>query len=147
MGDLRDTINALSMVNAGLQTTTQYIYDRKAGDPNAASKFIFNLGGSAARIGQADWLASRTGNYLGYTFNAMIPFTDPATNAFALGAAAFMTPYAGGFGLGCRAPMPMLGLPFMAYTPMTYMPMWGGLHHHHHCHSSFTSFSIKGSLC
>ena len=145
MGDLRETINALSMVNAGLQTTTQYIYDRKAGDPWAANKFIFNLGGSAARIGQADWLARRTGNYLGYTFNAMIPYTDPYANSFALTSGAFMTPYAGAFGLGCRAPMPtFMPMAFMGFAP--FVPMGFG-HHHHHCHSSYTSVSVRGSFC
>ena len=135
MGDLRDTINALSMVNAGLQTTTQYIYDSKAGNPWATSNYIFNLGGATARIGQADYLARRTGNYLGYTFNAMVPYTDPVANSFALATSAFMTPYAGTFGLGCRAPMALMPMPF--FMP----PMM-----HHHCHGgNHTSFSIRTS--
>ena len=146
MGDLLDTINALHIVNAGLQTTSQYIYDRKSGDANAIPKFIFNLGGSAARIGQADWLARRTGNYLGYTFNTIVPYTDPYANSFALATSAFMTPYAGAFGLGCRAPMPYIGLPFMSYATMPYMAHGFG-HHHHHCHSSYTSVSVRGSFC
>jgi len=134
MGDLRNTINALSMINAGLQTTTQYIYDSKAGNPWATSNFIFNLGGAATRIGMADSLARHTGNYLGYTLNAMIPYTNTAANSFALGTAALMTPWTGGYGLGCRAMYtPMM--PFMGF------PMMGVGHHHHHHHSSFSIHS------
>ena len=133
--DLHNTINALSMVNAGLQSTAQYITDSKAGNPYATSNFIFNLAGSTARIGMADHLARHTGNYLGYTFNSIIPYTDTSTNLFALGATSFMTPWSGMYGIGCRlgyTPMMSWGFPMVSFG-------------HHHCHSSYSSISIRSS--
>ncbi len=118
-----DLMAGLSFVNAGLQNTVQLIEDRKENNPNAWSKFFFNLGGSAARIGVADHMA-RHGNYWGYTANSFIPFTDTRANAFALGGAPFML---GGYGFG-------FGMP---YAPFGGFGFCGGHHHHHHHHGFY----------
>ncbi len=133
-----DLIAGLSMVNAGLQSTVQLIDDRKQNNPNAYGNFFLNLTGSAVRIGVADHMA-RHGNYLGYMYNSVVPFTNTQANVFALGASPFMLRPHCGYGLG------------YGFGPMmSFGGYWGGHHHHHHHgfyghhhHGSSTYISIR----
>lgn len=121
-----DWLAGLSMVNAGLQCTNQYLSDKKEDNPYALNKFFFNLSGATARIGMADYMA-RHGNYWGYTMNSFIPYTDTRANLFAM-SSPFMMP--GFFGR----------MPFMPYGGGFF-----GCHPHHHCHggNSSTFISIR----
>ena len=119
-----DWLAGLSIANAGLQVTNQYINDKKAGNPYAFQRFGLNVLGSTARIGAADAMYRHTGSPFGYMMNSFVPYTDPYANIFALG----------GMGLGGW------GAPFgFGFTA----PMWGGFHHHHHHCGGGTSIYIR----
>lgn len=112
----------LSIANAGLQCTNQLITDNKANDPNALSKFVFNLSGAAMRIGVADYAAREYNNIWPYSVNSWFPYTNPQSNNTALMAETFSMPFSWGWG------MPMGGWNWG----------WGG-GGHHHCHCGSTT--------
>ncbi len=118
-----DVLAGLSLVNAGLQCTNQYISDKKENNPYALNNLFFNASGSIARIGIADHMA-RHGNFWGYTLNSFVPYTNPAANAYAMGTLAM--PFGG------------WGIPFGGWG----MP-WGCRWHHHHCGPSYSSTHIS----
>ncbi len=126
-----DILAGLSYVNAGLQCTNQYLEDRTEDKGKALNNLFFNLSGSAMRIGMADYMAQH-GNYLGYSLNSFVPYTDTRANMFAMASPMML----GGFGLGMGC------MPMAPMMPFGGFGFFGG-HHHHHCGGGFTSINIR----